>query len=107
MKIVLFILVLLAVCLLAPGTGHAGKSTGGSKGKSAPKQSAPPAPPPVPAPEPLPDTTVQEAEVKSVRDDERKKLARLQGQGGTVLAPLGSISGSGGTGLGLLGRLSR
>lgn len=96
----IFLLCVFLACLDADA--HAGGGGGGGgKGGSAPSVPAAPA---APAPTPIPDTTPQEAVSRAVRDEERRKLSRQRGVGGTLLAPLGQAGGGQG-GNTLLGRI--
>ena len=104
MKTCLFILVAILLSCACMAIAHAGGSPVSGGGKSSPPSIPAPAPPP--APLPIPDTTPQEAVSRAVRDEERRRLSRQKGVGGTVLAPLGQLGGGGqGNSNTLLGRI--
>ena len=105
MKKVLCILAALVFSFACPLVCVDEARAGGGPVGGGGKGGAPSVPPP-PAPAPMPDTTPQEAESRAVRDDERRKLSRQKGVGGTLLAPLGGF-GAGTGGDTLLGRIGR
>ena len=100
MKKLLCILAAIVLSFACMEDARAGGGPVGGGGKGG----APSMPPP-PAPAPIPDTTPQEAESRALREDERRKLRRQNGVGGTVLAPLGGFGGNMQGGNTLLGRI--